>query len=169
MKTTENLSNDRRSLSRECDTHGGCSESVHIVQMACKVMKRTVTSEWNNFTSLSINYQSTTVAGYKKFYHFTWIFFSFLLVQHFGLRFSLDNWSFWSCRLPYASKLNISYFMVVSAALSGLGSVVGIATAYRLDSLGIEFRWGRDFLHLSRLALRSTQPPVQWVLGLSRG
>jgi len=47
-------------------------------------------------------------------------------------------------------------------------SVVGIATAYGLDGLGIESRWGRDFPHLSRPALRTTQPPVQWVPGLSR-
>ena len=38
----------------------------------------------------------------------------------------------------------------------GLGSVVGIATAYGLDGPGIESRWGRDFPHLSRLALRRT-------------
>jgi hypothetical protein len=30
----------------------------------------------------------------------------------------------------------------------GPGSVVGIATAYRLDGPGIESRWGRDFPHL---------------------
>jgi hypothetical protein len=50
-----------------------------------------------------------------------------------------------------------------------LGGSVGIVTAYGLDGPGIESRWGRDFLHLSRQALRPTQPPVQWVLGLSRG
>ena len=48
------------------------------------------------------------------------------------------------------------------------GSSVGIATAYGLDGPGIESRSGRDFPHLSRPALRSTQPSVQWVPGLSR-
>jgi hypothetical protein len=51
----------------------------------------------------------------------------------------------------------------------GPGSSVGIAAGYRLDGLGIESRWGRDFSHTSRPALRPTQPPVQWVPGFSRG
>jgi hypothetical protein len=46
---------------------------------------------------------------------------------------------------------------------------VGIATRYGLDGPGIESRWGRDFPHLSRPALKSIQPPTQWVPGLSRG
>jgi hypothetical protein len=30
-------------------------------------------------------------------------------------------------------------------------------------------RWGRDFQQPSRPALGPTQPPIQWVLGHSRG
>jgi hypothetical protein len=62
-------------------------------------------------------------------------------------------------------NINKSYYLTKS----GSGSSVGIATGYGMDRPGIEYRWGRDFTHLSRPALGPTQPPVQWVPGLSRG
>jgi hypothetical protein len=55
-----------------------------------------------------------------------------------------------------------------SVTFRGPGSVVDIATGYGLEGPGIESRWGRDFSHLSRPALWSTQTPVQWVPNLSR-
>ena len=53
--------------------------------------------------------------------------------------------------------------------MGGRDSSVGIATRYGLYGAGMEFRWGRDFPHPSRPALGPTQPPAQWIPGLSRG
>ena len=50
----------------------------------------------------------------------------------------------------------------------GPDSSVGIATDYGLDSPGSK-PGGDEIFRSSRPALGPTQPPVQWVLGFSRG
>jgi hypothetical protein len=72
---------------------------------------------------------------------------------------------------PYISSSVICSLVLLPQNVysGGPGSSVGIVTGYGLDGPGIESRWGRDFPHLSRPALGLTQPPVQWVPGLSRG
>ena len=60
-------------------------------------------------------------------------------------------------------------YVPISFIIIGLDSEVGIATRYGLDGPGIESRWRRDFPHPSRPALGPTQPPIQWVPGLSQG
>jgi len=48
------------------------------------------------------------------------------------------------------------------------GSSVDIATDYGLDGPGLNPR-GEEIFRLSRPGLGPTEPPVKWVLGLSRG
>jgi hypothetical protein len=72
---------------------------------------------------------------------------------------------------PFAVGVNyISYtYPEFSRKDVGRDSSVGIATRYELEGPGIDSRWGRDFPHMFRQALRPTEPPVQWVPGLSWG
>ena len=58
---------------------------------------------------------------------------------------------------------------IITSTTVGRDSSVGIATRYGLDGPGLESWWARNFPHPFRPALGPTQPPVQWVPGLSRG
>jgi hypothetical protein len=61
----------------------------------------------------------------------------------------------------YQSLCTMHTFYRMYSSGGGLGSVVGIATGYRLGSPGIESQWGQDVPHLYRPAMGPTQLPVQ--------
>ena len=67
-------------------------------------------------------------------------------------------------RFPKDSSIHSKHILS-----EGRDSSVGIATRYGLDGSRIESQWGRDFPHPSRRTLGPTQPPIQWVPGLSQG
>ena len=60
------------------------------------------------------------------------------------------------------------YFTVLLYTVSGPGSSVGIETDYGLDGPGSN-PGGDEIFRPCRPALWPTQPPVQWVPGLSPG
>jgi len=67
------------------------------------------------------------------------------------------------CQITHVLKMVLLHFR-------SRDSSVGIATRYGLDGQGIEYRWGRDFPHMSRPA--SEAHPASYTMGtepLSRG
>jgi hypothetical protein len=61
----------------------------------------------------------------------------------------------------YLQTIGGNFFQNLMHHVVGPDSVAGITTCYGLDGPGIKSRWRRDFPHLSRPALGSTQPPIQ--------
>ena len=78
---------------------------------------------------------------------------------------SLRNAFFKQNLVLLKSVFYIMYFLYGE----GRDSLVSTATGYGLDVSGFESRCGRDFTHPSRPAVGPTQPPIQWVPGISRG
>jgi hypothetical protein len=64
-------------------------------------------------------------------------------------------------------QLNLGILLSTKFTFVGRDSVDATAIRYGLDGLEIESRWGKDFPHPPRPALGPTQPPIQWVPGLS--
>ena len=69
----------------------------------------------------------------------------------------------------FRSTMVLPFILAQRELIVDRNSVVSIATCNELKGPGKEFRWGRDFAHKSKFALRPTWRPVQWVPSLFPG
>ena len=87
----------------------------------------------------------------------------------------LINIPYWSLSWTSSMQLTMLHLFVIRSILisyshpcpGGPDSSVGITTDYGLDGPASNLG-GDEIFHPSRPALEPTQPPLQWVLGLSR-
>jgi len=85
-----------------------------------------------------------------------------------NLNFLEPSGSVQACNYPDIYIYIIYIYVCVCVCVYGPGSCVGIATDYGLDGPGSN-PGGDEIFCPSRPALGTTQPPVQWVPGLSQG
>jgi len=139
---------------------------VFFVSSFCYVHLRRASGSW---LSMQQSLYRNIITGSSRVHATGKILEFHFNLQYMCFRMTLVSWNV----REESYKVPFSVVHVVCRRnyhrLGGRDCVVSIATRYCLDGPGIEYRRGRDFSHPSRPALGPTQPPIQWVPGLSRG
>jgi len=84
------------------------------------------------------------------------------------LFYSCVDWSIYQLVSIVYHTYRVSIILTVASKYGGPGSSVGTATELRAGRARDRIPVGGEIFRPSRPALGPTQPPVQWVLGLSR-
>ena len=178
VKNVVTFNEDRRPVSwrRHCDpSEHGKPESLaepmskpQTLQLLCDhVTARNVASSWFSlYSTIKLMHGPINIRSIQ-YYHI--LLFRYTLISRAISSHSVFQLTFFCIFYPFPSPsrpipLNLPIPITFDVAFN----VIGIATGYGLDGPRIESRWRRDFPHLSRPALGSTQLPVQWVPGLFR-
>ena len=162
---------------RQCFSKCQC----HLVMLLCRLLSMTITARSENYRPLNhpITYiwncsrvSSKYFLGPSLFKHFQCMHPSRDCKSYLYRKTGNSCFPFclWHVKRQSRWKEVSNEFYQALQEWGGRDSSVGIATCYGLDGPLIESRLGgRDFPHPSRPALGPTQPPIQWVPGLSRG